>query len=405
MNRSEENRSSSAFTSTLSPAADSCVGVAILSVVLLSVLGNGLVLLVCYRRRNKLVGSELLCVNLALADFLVCICFYPFSIISSFSHSWLGGNITCVYYGLGCFFCGLCGMFTVAAISVTRYMKICNSLVYDVWLEESNIRLMCFAIWLVAVVWSCLPLFGWGEYVPEPYGLSCTVAWRGYHSSTKDAFYIICTFTVFALIPVVLIVVSQCLILAKLNRYSYSLSARGIRNNMRYIEKRLSMMFFCVSLGFVIAWAPYAIVSFLFIFHEEHVYMASEGYLFPALFAKSSHIYNPFIYFYFNRTFQKELRHMLRSIGRKLGGNRVSVHVPIEHHFPIHIQLQERRCVRKKRGGVSQDRTRSKSKSKEQEKCITNNQKLVQTCWESTAKEAPKILEKNPGKDIKPVSL
>ncbi|XP_010765078.1 opsin 8, group member c, partial [Notothenia coriiceps] len=273
-----------------------------------------------------------------------------------------------------------------------------------VWLEESNIRLMCFAIWLVAVAWSCLPLFGWGEYVPEPYGLSCTVAWRGYHSSTKDAFYIICTFAVFALIPVVLIVVSQCLILAKLNRYSCSLSARGIRN-MRFIEKRLSMMFFCVSLGFVVAWAPYAIVSFLFIFHEEQVYMASEGYLFPALFSKSSHIYNPFIYFYFNRTFQQELRHMLYSIWPKLGGNRVSVHVPIDHHFPIHIQLQERRRVRKKSCGVSQDRTNSKSKGKEQHKCITNNQKQVQTCWESMAKEAPKILEKNPGKDTKPVSL
>ena len=32
----------------------------------------------------------------------------------------------------------------------------------------------------------------------------------------------------------------------------------------------LLQMFFCISLGFVIAWAPNAVVSFLFIFNKEH---------------------------------------------------------------------------------------------------------------------------------------
>lgn len=98
--------------------------------VLLSVLGNGLVLVICYRRRRKMVGSELLCVNLAVVDFLCCICFYPLSIMSSFHHAWLGENTTCVYYGLGCFIFGLCSMFTITAISIIRYLKTCYSLVY-----------------------------------------------------------------------------------------------------------------------------------------------------------------------------------------------------------------------------------------------------------------------------------
>ena len=102
-------------------------------------------------------------------------------------------------------------------------------------------RIAC-AVWLVAAVWSSFPLFGWGEYVPEPYGLSCTIAWRGYHTSAKDAFYVICSFACFTLVPVVLIVVSQCRIIYKVSRFSDSLSARGIRNNLRYAEKRLSMV-------------------------------------------------------------------------------------------------------------------------------------------------------------------
>lgn len=111
-----------------------------------------------------------------------------------------------------------------------------------VWLEGANIRIACCCIWLVATVWSSFPLFGWGAYVPEPYGLSCTIAWRGYHTSAKDAFYVICSFACFTLVPVLLIVVSQCQIIYKVSRFSYLLSARGIRNNLRYTEKRLSMV-------------------------------------------------------------------------------------------------------------------------------------------------------------------
>ena len=90
-------------------------------------------------------------------------------------------------------------------------------------------------------------------------------------------------------------------------------------------------MFFCISLGFVIAWAPYAIVSFLFIFHKDNWYMAPEGFVFPALFAKSSHIYNPFIYFYFNKTFQQELRCLFVTLWPRLGGNRVGIHLATSH--------------------------------------------------------------------------
>uniref|UniRef100_A0A3P8X0G7 Opsin 8, group member c n=1 Tax=Cynoglossus semilaevis TaxID=244447 RepID=A0A3P8X0G7_CYNSE len=347
-NFTDDNQTESVFTSKLSPAADICVGLAILSVGACTCL-------------KKMVGSELLCVNLAVVDFLCCICFYPLSIMSSFNHAWLGENVTCVYYGFGCYVFGLCGMFTVAAISVMRYVKICNT-----WPDGGNLRMVCCSIWLIAVLWSSFPLFGWGEYIPEPYGLSCTVAWKGYHTSAKDAFYVICSFLCFTLIPVLLIVVSQCQILYKVSRFSSSLSARGIRNNLRHAEKRLSVMFFCISLGFVIAWAPYATVSFLFIFHRDHRYMAPEGFVLPALFAKSSHIYNPFIYFYFNKTFQRELRCLFVSLYSKLRGNRVDVHVAVvpQPTYPIHIQLQDRGCIKKKVLSSLQNKAHSKMERK-----------------------------------------
>ncbi|KAG8011449.1 Opsin-5 [Nibea albiflora] len=385
LNSSDDNRTASVFASKLTPAADICVGLTILSVVVLSVLGNGLVLVICYRRRKKMTGSELLCVNLAVVDLLCCICFYPLSILSSFNHAWMGENITCVYYGLGCYIFGLCGMFTIAAISVTRYLKTCYSLVYaslcSAGVSTSPSRTDCPA--------------------PSPGG--------AYHTSAKDAFYVICSFACFTLVPVVLIVVSQGLILHKVSRFTYSLSARGIRNNLRHAERRLSMMFFCISLGFVIAWAPYSVVSFLFIFHKGNWYMAPAGFVFPALFAKSSHVYNPFIYFYFNKTFQQELRCLLLSLWPKLGGNRVGIHIASGHQapYPIHIQLQERGCVRKKNAVLYQDKTTRKSKSKDKATHANSNHVQggpVYNCWGSSS-NTPTLSVKKPTKASQPVSI
>ncbi|KAM9354960.1 opsin 8, group member c [Pholidichthys leucotaenia] len=410
-NSSEENRTASAFSSKLSPAADVCVGLAILVVALLSVLGNGLVLVICYLRRKKMVGSELLCVNLAVVDFLCCVCFYPLAILSSFRHAWLGENATCVYYGLGCFTFGLCGMFTITAISIIRYLKTCYSLAYAASLKGANICLICGVIWLIAMVWSSFPLFGWGEYVPEPYGLSCTIAWRGYHTSAKDAFYVICSFVCFMLVPVLLIVVSQCQILYKVSRFSLSLSARGIRNSLRHAEKQISMMFFCISLGFVIAWTPYTVVSFLFIFHKEPRYIAPGGFVFPALFAKSSHIYNPFIYFYFNKTFQRDLRCLLLSSYHKLGGNRVGIHSVTGHQaaYPIHIQLHERGCDQRKASlDLSQDSPLNKTKPKGIVRLSNRNHingRPLYPCWVSMSKNPSAILDDKPAKSSLPVSM
>ncbi|KAJ8355591.1 hypothetical protein SKAU_G00183850 [Synaphobranchus kaupii] len=383
-----EGSNVSIFVSKLTPGGDMGVGFTILTLVLLSLLGNGLVLAIWHRRRNKMSGSELLCVNLAMVDFLSCILFYPLSILSSFSHTWLGCQLTCTYYGLGCFTFGLCGMFTITAISVTRYLKTCHHLAYAS-LEGASVRVVCWGSWLVAGAWSCFPLLGWGEYIPEPYGLSCTVAWRRYHISVKDATYVICSFVCFTFIPVVLIVVSQCQILFKVYRFSHPLSSRGLHPSLHNAERRLSLMFFCISLGFMVAWAPYSVASFLSIFSGDEGRMAPEVFVFPALFAKSSHVYNPFIYFYFNKVFRREVWRLLGSLCLLRKQNRVGVW-PLQNHrsqHPIQIQLQEQ--------GVPQGAHRGGP---------CPNRLAVYSCWVSNARLNPANAESSPPREFIPAS-
>lgn len=61
-------------------------------------------------------------------------------------------------------------------------------------------------------------------------------------------------------------------------------------------------MAFMISSGFIIAWAPYVAVSFWTMFNtQEQQQVAPSVSLLPCLFAKSSTVYNPFIYFFFKR--------------------------------------------------------------------------------------------------------
>lgn len=121
-----------------------------------------------------------------------------------------------------------------------RGVSKCNLLFTAVLIKGANIQTACCFIWLVATIWSSFPLLGWGEYVPEPYGLSCTIAWRSYNTSVSDTVYIVCSFSLFMLIPFLLIVVSQCKILHTISRLSCQVSAGNIRNKLKRTEKKLS---------------------------------------------------------------------------------------------------------------------------------------------------------------------
>ena len=48
----------------------------------------------------------------------------------------------------------------------------------DARITKRTIILTLFPIYLNAMVWAISPLFGWGRYGPEPFGMTCTVDWN-----------------------------------------------------------------------------------------------------------------------------------------------------------------------------------------------------------------------------------
>lgn len=92
----------------------------------LSIVGNLLVLIVAFKRSSRMKPPELLSVNLAMTDLGAAVTMYPLAVASAWSHRWLGGDVSCVYYGLAGFFFGMASIMNLTILAVVRLIVSLN---------------------------------------------------------------------------------------------------------------------------------------------------------------------------------------------------------------------------------------------------------------------------------------
>lgn len=64
-----------------------------------------------------------------------------------------------------------------------------------------------------------------------------------------------------------------------------------------------------ISIGFIGCWAPYGMVSLWSVLQDSST-IPPEVSLLPCMFAKSSTVYNPMIYYIFSQNFRKEVKQL-----------------------------------------------------------------------------------------------
>ncbi|TRY94306.1 hypothetical protein DNTS_030386 [Danionella cerebrum] len=250
-----------AFRSQLSSSADLSIAIFLIITGVVSVVGNGLVLLVYGQRRKKLRPHELMTINLALCDFGYSLLGAPCIIISSLSHAWIFGETGCMWYGYQGFVFGIGSLITTCLISLDRCFKIC-SFRYGQWVERRHASLSVALVWIYTLFWASLPVFGFGSYGPEPFGTSCTINWWGMKTSITDRIYIFLILTLCFAIPTLIIIVSYISIVIRVYRSGHilaSIPSSTVTHNSK--DVRLTKIAAVVCISFLIAWTPYAIVS------------------------------------------------------------------------------------------------------------------------------------------------
>ncbi|XP_065587172.1 opsin-5-like [Cyrtonyx montezumae] len=297
------------YISKLHPGVDYGAGVFLLIVAILTVLGNSAVLTTAVKRSSLLKSPELLTVNLAIADIGMAISMYPLAIASAWKHAWLGGDASCVYYALMGFLFGVCSMMTLCAMAVIRFLVTSSSKSNSNKISKNTVHILIAFIWLYSLLWAILPLVGWGYYGPEPFGISCTIAWSKFHSSSNGFSFILSMFLLCTVLPALTIIACYLGIAWKVHKAYQDIQSINRIPHTAQLEKKLTLMAVLISVGFLSAWTPYAAASFWSTFKSSDALQPIVTLL-PCLFAKSSTAYNPFIYYIFSKTFRHEIKEL-----------------------------------------------------------------------------------------------
>ncbi|KAL3052807.1 hypothetical protein OYC64_005351 [Pagothenia borchgrevinki] len=171
-----------------------------------------------------------------------------------------------------------------------------------------KVKILCLWVWLYGLIWALLPVLGWGRYGPEPFGLSCSLAWG--QMKHEGFTFVVSLFTFNLVLPSIIILCCYFGIAIKLF-FTYKKSISNINrvpNNVK-LHRRLLVIAVLISFGFIVCWTPYAIVSMWSILGDSSS-IPPEVSLLPCMFAKSSTVYNPLIYYIFSKSFRREVKQL-----------------------------------------------------------------------------------------------
>ncbi|XP_040204364.1 opsin-5-like [Rana temporaria] len=297
------------YVSTLHPLVDYAAGLFLVIIAILSAVGNLAVLATAVKCSSHLKSPDLLSINLAITDFGMAITMYPLAIASAWNHAWIGGQPTCLYYALMGFFFGVASMMTLTAMAVIRYLVTSTTTSTRNTIKKQAIYILIAGIWLYALLWAIFPLVGWGHYGPEPFGISCTIAWAEFQNSTNGFSFIISMFILCTIAPAVTIITCYTRIVWKLHKAYQEIQNYDKIPNATRMERKLTLMAILVSVGFLVSWTPYAVVSFWSMFRSSTSIPPTVSLL-PCLFAKSSTAFNPIIYYTFSKTFRQKVKQL-----------------------------------------------------------------------------------------------
>ncbi|XP_054691390.1 pinopsin-like isoform X2 [Grus americana] len=275
----------------LSPSGRLAAAVCLGAVGSLGFCSNLLVLLLFWRYRALRSPINLLLLNIAVSDLLVCALGTPLGLAAAAARGRGSPGAACAWHGFANALCGIVSLISLAVLSYKRYCTMTGKTEAD----ATNYRKTWTGIvlsWTYSLVWTAPPLFGWSSYGPEGPGTTCSVNWHS--KDANNASYIICLFIFCLVIPFV-IVYSYGRLLCTVRRVSAVNKGTG-----RSREQRILIMVVVMVICFLLCWLPYATVALIATFGKPGLITPAASVI-PSILAKNSTVYNPIIYIFLNK--------------------------------------------------------------------------------------------------------
>jgi hypothetical protein len=158
------NLTTTIITTTMSPWIQILTLTCMILIDISAFFGNLLVICAFFRTRRLQTVTNYFIASLAFADALVAIFVLPLSIYYyQNDRSWKLGLILCDLWVSSDVLLCTSSILNLTCISVDRYMAITRPLTYTAYRSKFLARVMILLVWIVSVVITCPPIFGWRD--------------------------------------------------------------------------------------------------------------------------------------------------------------------------------------------------------------------------------------------------
>ncbi|XP_058474055.1 alpha-2A adrenergic receptor [Solea solea] len=145
-------------TAPYTPQATAAFAVAITVMMIVTIVGNILVIIAVLTSRSLKGAQNLFLVSLAAADILVATLIIPFSLANELQGYWAFSSIWCeIYLALDVLFC-TSSIVHLCAIALDRYLSISRPVSYGAKRTPARIKAGIIVVWLISAVISFPPL-------------------------------------------------------------------------------------------------------------------------------------------------------------------------------------------------------------------------------------------------------
>ena len=233
---------------------------------------NVYVIISIFRKHLYNNPTMMLLLSLATADLLICIIVLPVTIITGIADSYIFGDtdyVRCQVCQMGLLFhiFTFASIYTVALISMERFLYIWRPLRYKKYITVKIVRSLIVAAWLLSTAVSVTPLFGFGTLSFGKSALTCTLAFKGYSRLAKNTWYLLFLALV-GMIPIMTLIVTNvwvfCIALKSTKKHYKTMNQqkyvddllKRINQEKNKQELRLIKTFIGILVVNVVTWIP-----------------------------------------------------------------------------------------------------------------------------------------------------
>ncbi|RUS72711.1 hypothetical protein EGW08_019532 [Elysia chlorotica] len=291
-------------------------------------------------------SSNLLIMNLTIADFLMGVTDLPVFAIASLKGCWHLGFTGCQVYGLSTGVFGLVTIHTLAVIAIDRYVAVVRTLNPRNRMPKSTSVIIIVIIWSFSIFWSVLPLSGLSMYRLEGLGTSCTFNYVDRQQREIIYFLALVSFNLF--LPFLLINFSYWGIYVSVRRIKRELSllmdgqVYASRKRLQFqAEVRTAITSAIIVAIFIFSWVPYGALAFYGLFGPQSRPVQPMVSMWPNMLAKLSIVANPILYSIGNPYIRKKIKALMPSFAQKTTFRQISGQTAQESFNHNSISLHE----------------------------------------------------------------